>query len=97
MNDVRSPVLAEAAHLALLRAGEALSAVLLTASAHGLAAAPMTDVVEVPATRELLRQVLSGAGHPYAAVRIGIAMPAATAPPATPRRPASAAIEWATG
>lgn len=80
-----------------LRAGEALSAVLLTAAAHGLAATPMTDVVEVPATREMLRQVLSGLGHPYAAVRIGVPMPGATAPPATPRRPASAVIEYETG
>jgi hypothetical protein len=80
-----------------LPAGEAMSAVLLTAAAHGLAAAPMTDVIEVPATREMLRQVLSGLGHPYAALRIGIPMLSAADPPATPRRPAGAAIEYATG
>jgi nitroreductase len=80
-----------------LRAGEGLSGVLLTAAAHGLSAAPMTDVVEVPATRELLRQVLAGLGNPYAALRIGIPMPRASDPPATPRRPAHAVIEYATG
>jgi nitroreductase len=79
-----------------LGAGEGLSAVLLTAAAHGLATAPMTDVVEVPATREMLRQMLSGPGHPYAALRIGIAIPRSTDLPRTPRRPASAVIEYET-
>ncbi|MBX6355373.1 MAG: nitroreductase family protein [Micromonosporaceae bacterium] len=80
-----------------LRAGEALSAVLLTAAAHGLAAAPMTDVVEVPASREALRQMLSGSGHPYAGVRVGVPPLRAADQPATPRRPASAAIDHEKG
>jgi hypothetical protein len=79
-----------------LRAGEALSAVLLTGASHGLAAAPMTDVVEVPATRELIRlDILSGIGHPFAALRIGIGLPDATDPPGTPRRPPNTVIEYA--
>jgi nitroreductase len=80
---------------AWLRAGEALSAVLLTAAAHGLAGSPITDVVEVPATREILRQLLARLGHPFAAVRLGIAIPAAGEPPATPRRAARETIEYA--
>jgi nitroreductase len=81
--------------VAWLRAGEALSAVLLAAAAHGLASAPMTDVVEVPATREILRQLLAGLGYPFAAVRLGIAIPAAGEPPVTPRRPTRETVEYA--
>jgi uncharacterized protein YciI len=56
---------------AWLAAGEALSAILLTAAAEMYAIAVMTDVVEVPATRDLDRQALSGNGHPVLALRIG--------------------------
>jgi nitroreductase len=70
---------------AWLRAGEALSALLLTATAQGLSASPISDVVEVGATRELLRGLLSGIGHPYLAVRFGYG--AGTGPlPRAPRR-----------
>lgn len=77
-----------------LRAGEALSAVLLTAAGHGLAGTPMTDVVEVPAARRLLRPLLAGRGQPYLALRLGVAVPTPSGPPVTPRRPAQDAIEY---
>lgn len=67
-----------------LRAGEALSAVLLTATSLGLATAPMSDVTELSVTREQLRHVLSGIGLPQLAVRIGHAP--AGSPPSAPRR-----------
>ena len=67
-----------------LRAGEGLSAVLLTATAHGLATAPISDVPETVVTRERLRRMLSGIGYPQMALRIGYAPPGA--PPASPRR-----------
>jgi len=67
-----------------LRAGEALSSVLLTATAEGLAAAPISDVTELTVTREELRRMMSGIGYPQLAVRIGHAPPGA--PPASPRR-----------
>lgn len=70
--------------LAWLRAGEALSAVLLTATAAGLATAPMSDVTELAVTREQLRKMLAGIGIPQLAVRIGHAP--AGQPPAAPRR-----------
>lgn len=70
--------------LAWLRAGEALSAVLLTATAAGLATAPISDVTELAVTREQMRHILSGIGYPQIAVRMGYA-PAGT-PPAVPRR-----------
>ncbi|NJC85699.1 nitroreductase [Planosporangium mesophilum] len=55
-----------------LAAGEALSAVLLTATAEGAAASPISDVIEVPATRQTLRDLLSGAGYPMVALRLGV-------------------------
>jgi nitroreductase len=70
--------------MAWLRAGEALSAVLLTATAAGLATAPISDVTELAVTREQLRRMLSGIGYPQLAVRIGHAPPGA--PPFVPRR-----------
>jgi hypothetical protein len=75
-----------------LRCGEALSAVLLTAVTEGLASAPMTDVIEVPATRAMVRRLLDGAGHPGAVVRLGVAPD--TAPvAAAPRRAAGEVID----
>jgi hypothetical protein len=73
-----------------LRAGEALSAVLLTATDLGLATCPLSQVLEVPATRELVRtRVLDGFGFPQIVVRVGWP-PVENAPlPATPRRPFS--------
>ncbi len=81
--------------VAWLSAGEALSAVLLTAVGHGLSTAPMTDVIEVDSTRELLRQMLAGAGQPYLALRVGVAVLADAEPPYTPRRAAHEIIEYA--
>jgi hypothetical protein len=67
-----------------LAAGEALSAVLLTATAERLGSSPMSDVVEVPAARRVLYDLLSHTGHPMLALRLGIAAtagpPGAVAP-----------------
>jgi nitroreductase len=68
-----------------LRAGEALSAVLLTATARGLRAAPITDVIDVDHPRELIRKLLPEHDEPYAAIRCGYA-PDDAVLPATPRR-----------
>jgi hypothetical protein len=75
-----------------LRCGEALSAVLLSAVTEGLSAAPMTDVIEVPASRAMVRRLLGTAGHPGALVRIGVAPATGTVPPA-PRRAVTDAID----
>ena len=70
---------------AWLHAGEALSAVLLAATELGLAASPMSDIVEVSSSRVALRRLLHWLGHPHMVVRIGL--PTTTQPvPATPRR-----------
>jgi len=68
-----------------LRAGEALSALWLTATRLGVSVVPLSGVVEVPGTRQALRQLLSGLGFPYLVVRLGIADPAHAGPPPTPR------------
>jgi nitroreductase len=67
-----------------LRCGEALSAVLLTATASGLATAPISDVTETKLTRERMRRMLAGIGHPQMAIRVGYAPTGA--PPSSPRR-----------
>ncbi|WP_412538754.1 nitroreductase [Longispora sp. K20-0274] len=68
-----------------LIAGEAMSAVLLTAVCSGLASSPMSDVTEVPSVRQSLRQLLSGLGWPVLALRFGIVHRPGEVP-RTPRR-----------
>jgi hypothetical protein len=55
----------------LLRGGEALSALLLLATADGLATAPLSDAIEVEWPRHLLRSLLADVGEPYLVVRLG--------------------------
>jgi len=74
-----------------LRAGEALSAVLLTAVSRGLAVAPLTDVLEVAHPRELVTGLLDPPGTPYVLVRCGYQTdPTPLAP--SPRRDPSEVI-----
>jgi nitroreductase len=76
---------------AWLAAGEALSALLLTAAMARLAVSPMSDVVEVPVARLLLRDLLGGIGHPMLALRIGA--PADGTPAPASRRPVDDVVE----
>jgi nitroreductase len=71
-----------------LRAGEALSAVLLTATRLGLATDPVSQPLEVPATRARLRtELLHGVAEPQILLRLGWAPISATPVPRTGRRP----------
>jgi hypothetical protein len=79
-----------------LRTGEALSAVLLTATTLGVASSVMSDVVEVPGARALLRGVLRPAGHPQLTVRLGVNESADPVAP-TPRRSCADVIESGEG
>ena len=54
-----------------LRAGEATSAVWLTATANRLAMSAISDVVEVAGARALLASLLDGPGHPQLVLRTG--------------------------
>jgi hypothetical protein len=67
-----------------IQAGEALSAVLLTATSIGLGTAPISDVTELAVTRERLRRLLADIGVPQLVVRMGQAPPGT--PPSVPRR-----------
>jgi nitroreductase len=71
-----------------LRAGEATSTVLLTATALGLASCPVTEPLEITETREAVRsEVLGNDGYPQMLLRIGWAPINSDPLPATPRRP----------
>ncbi|MGO9558410.1 MAG: Acg family FMN-binding oxidoreductase [Acidimicrobiales bacterium] len=56
---------------AWLTAGRALGRVLLRAAADGVSASPMTQVLEVPATRAMLAGQLDLVGHPQMLLRMG--------------------------
>ncbi|MET7402421.1 nitroreductase family protein [Dactylosporangium sp. NPDC005572] len=71
---------------AWLAAGEALSDVWLTLTARGLAASPISEVVEVEPVRSALRRLLGGVGHPAIAMRVGYAAQDAGPVPMSTRR-----------
>jgi hypothetical protein len=68
-----------------LRAGQALSAVWLTATARDLAMSVMSDVVEVPASRALVAGLLDGDDYPQLVLRAGY-QGQPVPPPVTTRR-----------
>ena len=79
-----------------LRAGEATSLVLLTATTLGLASCPVTEPLEIPATRDAVRDdVFGDYGFPQMLLRIGWAPVNADPLPSTPRMPLSAVVDWA--
>jgi len=76
-----------------LRAGEALSAVLLAATRLGLATTPLSQALEVDAIRKELRhQVLHIPEYPQLIIRIGWPATAAAELPPTPRRGLSSVL-----
>ncbi|RAV14033.1 NAD(P)H nitroreductase [Mycolicibacterium sp. GF69] len=81
--------------LARLRAGEATSLVLLTATALGLASCPVTEPLEIAETREAVRaDVFGDTGYPQMLLRIGWAPVNADPLPSTPRRAMADVVEW---
>ncbi|MEP7178206.1 MAG: hypothetical protein ABI775_03885, partial [Pseudonocardiales bacterium] len=68
--------------MAWLRSGEALERMLLEVAARGYTASPLTQVIEVARTNELLRHELRLTMHPHVLIRIG----RASATPLTRRR-----------
>ena len=71
-----------------LRAGEATSLVLLTATALGLASCPITEPLEIPETRAAVRADVFGADeYPQMLLRLGWAPVNADPLSSTPRRP----------
>jgi hypothetical protein len=79
---------------AWLRAGEALSTAWLRATHLGVGLVPLSDVVEVDATRAMLRRrLLAGLGHPYLVLRLGVPDDEAEAPPHPPRLPTGEVVD----
>jgi hypothetical protein len=77
-----------------LRAGEALSAVLLAATRFGLATDPISQPLEVPATRAQLQSIaLGGAVAPQVLLRLGWAPMSTHLVPQTGRRPLADTID----
>jgi nitroreductase len=76
--------------VARLRAGEATSMVLLTATTLGLASCPITEPLEIAEIRDEVRTDVFGAsGYPQMLLRVGWAPVNAESLPSTPRRPLS--------
>lgn len=74
--------------LARLRAGEATSLAILTATSLGMASCPVSEVLEVGETRDAIRaDAFDGAEYPQMLVRVGWPSVNADPLPATPRRP----------
>lgn len=63
-----------------LQAGQAVQNVWLTATARNLAASMISEVIEVPDTRDELRHLLGGTLQPQALLRIGYGGPTVPAP-----------------
>ncbi|WP_204079486.1 Acg family FMN-binding oxidoreductase [Mycobacterium riyadhense] len=83
--------------LAQLRAGEATSVVLLTATAMGLASCPVTEPLEIAETRDAVRaDVFGNSNYPQMLLRVGWAPINADPLPSTPRRALSDIVEWLT-
>ncbi|WP_082946737.1 NAD(P)H nitroreductase [Mycobacterium sp. ACS4054] len=73
--------------LDVLRCGEVLSTVLLECTAAGMATCPLTHLIELDESRDIVRELTGRRGEPQVLIRAGIAPPAELLPAATPRRP----------
>lgn len=81
--------------LARLRAGEATSLVLLSATALGLASCPVTEPLEISGTRDAVQtDVFGDSGFPQMLLRVGWAPVDADPLPRTPRRPLQEVVDW---
>lgn len=73
--------------LSLLRTGEGLSALWIRATRTGLSVVPLSQPLEVPATRAELQALLHGTLEPHLLVRVGWQAIGRSELPSTPRRP----------
>lgn len=69
-----------------LASGEALSAVSLECTMHGLATCPVTHLTELHVTRELIQSLMDHEAVPQVLLRVGVVPVTEKAPPPTPRR-----------
>jgi hypothetical protein len=80
-------------HHSVLQCGEKLSAVLLDATMAGLATCTLSHITEVPASREIVAELIGQSATPQVLVRIGLTPALEETPPATPRHPLSEVFE----
>jgi nitroreductase len=86
---------AEDSRLACLRAGEAMSLVLLSATAQGLASCPVAEPLETAEARDSVHANLFGlVGVPQMLLRIGWPPVDADPLPSPPRRPLADVSQW---
>jgi hypothetical protein len=78
-----------------LRSGEALSAAWLTATTLGVSLVPLSDVVELVHTRQTLRHLVAGLGHPHLVLRLGIPDPQQAGYVRTPRLATTSVVDTA--
>ena len=71
----------------LLRCGEALSRVLLECTVAGFATCTLTHMIEIHASREIVRRLIGRRIEPQVLVRVGRGAPISPPPERTPRRP----------
>lgn len=77
----------------MLGCGEVLSTVLLEATMADLATCTLTHMIEVDASREIVRRLTKRTAEPQVLVRVGTAPPMDQPPPLTPRRPVTEVLE----
>ena len=75
-----------------LGCGEALSTVLLECTMASLATCTLTHMIELHASREIVRRLTGRIAEPQALIRVGTA-PQTEMPPPTPRRPVSEVLQ----
>ncbi len=71
----------------ILRCGEALSRVLLECTAEGFATCTLTHMIELHASREIVRRLTGRHAEPQVLVRVGRVTEFGSPPARTPRRP----------
>ena len=84
--------------VSVLRAGEAASAALLTATDLGLATCLLSQPLEIPGTRAVIRdQVLDGVAYPHLILRTGWLPTSAPPLPPSPRRTSETTVDYLPG
>jgi hypothetical protein len=84
--------------VSILRAGEAASIALLTATDLGMATCPLSQPLEVADSRAAIRdEVLDGAAYPHLILRTGWLPTAAPPVPQSPRRPTETTVGYLPG
>jgi nitroreductase len=78
----------------VLKCGEVLSTVLLECTMAGLATCPLSHMIELAASRDIVAELIGRAGLPQLLIRVGQAAEGQAAPPPTPRRPVAEVLEF---